>query len=163
MARRIFTIVGRAGTVLVTDSKKNENENGTLYEYHDENGNTQLCALKALNGILNIIPVPNKVKLDQPVVFLLPKFIEFLRYEDTRKVWVGTGKKKNGEDIEPELLEEVKVLDALINRLGNNVQLFGHQGLKSNQFILYKNTTWDILNKKVPPTEVETVSADEAF
>lgn len=164
MARRIFTIVGRAGTVIVTDSKKNDNDNGALYEYKDANGNTQLCALKALNSILNIIPRPNKAKLDQPVVFLLPKFVEFLRYEDTRKVWVGTGKKKNGEEIEPELLTEVRILDRLITELGSNVQLFGHQGLKSNQFIQYKNATWNILNEKVPaPEPPETISADEAF
>lgn len=164
MARRIFTIVGRAGTVIVTDSKKNDNDNGALYEYKDANGNTQLCALRALNSILNIIPRPNKAKLDQPVVFLLPKFVEFLRYEDTRKVWVGTGKKKNGEEVEPELLTEVRILDRLITELGSNVQLFGHQGLKSNQFIQYKNATWNILNEKVPaPEPPETISADEAF
>ena len=97
MARRIYTVAGRAGTVVITDSKKNENGKGALYTFVDENQNTQLCAIKALNDILEIVPRPNQMKFDQPVVFLLPRFIEFLRYEDTRKVWVTTGCKKNGE------------------------------------------------------------------
>ena len=75
MARRIYTVAGRAGTVVITDSKKNENGKGALYTFVDENQNTQLCAIKALNDILEIVPRPNQMKFDQPVVFLLPRFI----------------------------------------------------------------------------------------
>ena len=47
MARRIYTVAGRAGTVIITDSKKNENGKGSLYTFVDANQNTQLCAIKA--------------------------------------------------------------------------------------------------------------------
>lgn len=160
--RRIFTVVGRAGHVIITDSKKIPGtDNGTLYQYYNPEGNTQLEAIKALNGILSVIPKPGQARFDLPVVFLLPRFIEFLRYEDTRKVWISTGKKKNGQEIDEELLKEVKALDKLVTQLGSNIQLFSHRGLKKEQFIQYKNATWNLLNEKVP--EIEKVDANEAF
>lgn len=169
MARRIYTVAGRAGTVVITDSKKNENGKGALYTFVDENQNTQLCAIKALqlcaikalNDILEIVPRPNQMKFDQPVVFLLPRFIEFLRYEDTRKVWVTTGCKKNGEEIAPELLAEVKRLDKNVELLSNNIQLFGQRGLKSQMFIDYRDATWKIVDSMVPAPE--KVSAMDAY
>jgi len=159
MARRIYTVAGRAGTVVITDSKKNENGKGALYTFVDENQNTQLCAIKALNDILEIVPRPNQMKFDQPVVFLLPRFIEFLRY--TRKVWVTTGCKKNGEEIAPELLTEVKRLDKNVELLSNNIQLFGQRGLKSQMFIDYRDATWKIVDSMVPAPE--RVSAVDAY
>lgn len=161
MSRRIYTIAGRAGTVVITDSKKNENGKGTLYTYTDENQNTQLCAIKALNDILEIVPRPSQMRFDQPVVFLLPRFIEFLRYEDTRKVWINTGCKKNGEPVAPELLEEIKRLDKNVNELSNNIQLFGQRGLKSQMFIDYRDVTWEIVDTMVPAPE--RVSAVDAY
>lgn len=161
MARRIYTVAGRAGTVVITDSKKNKNGKGALYTFVDENQNTQLCAIKALNDILEIVPRPNQMKFDQPVVFLLPRFIEFLRYEDTRKVWVTTGCKKNGEEIAPELLTEVKRLDENVKQLSNNIQLFGQRGLKSQMFIDYRDATWKIVDSMVPAPE--RISAVDAY
>lgn len=161
MARRIFTIVGRNGTVLITDSKENANGNGALYEYHDEKGNTQLCAIKALNERLSTIPRPNQVKFDKPVAFLLPRFLEFLKYEDTRNVWISTGFKKNGEAVDPELLEEIKIMDKHVKELKNNVNLFGHYRLILQEFIDYKNATWKLLDEKVPVTAVEKVDASQ--
>lgn len=162
MARRIYTIAGRTGTVIITDSKQNpKTGKGTLYTFVDENQDTQLCAIKALNDILEIVPRPNQMRFDQPVVFLLPRFIEFLRYEDTRKVWVTTGCKKNGEEVAPELLKEVKRLDENVKQLSNNIQLFGQRGLKSQMFIDYRNATWKIVDSMVPAPE--RVSAVDAY
>lgn len=161
MARRIYTVVGRAGTVIITDSKKNESGSGTMYTFKDENQDTQLCAIKGVNEILSIIPRPSQMRFDQPVVFLLPRFIEFLRYEDTRKVWSTTGCKKNGEVIAPELLEQVKLLDANVRELGSNIQLFGQQGLTSQVFVQYRDATWKLLDSIVPAPE--RVSATEAY
>lgn len=161
MSRRIYTIAGRAGTVIITDSKKNEHGKGALYTFKDENQNTQLCAVKALNDILEIVPRPNQMRFDQPVVFLLPRFIEFLRYEDTRKVWINTGCKKNGEAVDTQLLEEIKRLDKNVNELNNNIQLFGQRGLKSQMFIDYKDATWKVLDSIVPAPE--KISAIDAY
>ena len=121
MSRRIFTIAGRAGVIVVTDSKQNNNGTGSIYQYADPNGDTQMIGIKALNKVLNNIPKPDRAKLDKPVVFLLPRFLEFLKYEDTRKVWIETGCKKNQEVVAPELLEQVKILDTLVASLGSNI------------------------------------------
>ena len=162
MARRIYTIAGRAGTVVVTDSKINtETGKGSMYQYTAEDGNTQLCALKALNETLSIIPRPNKVRMDQPIVFLLPRFLEFLRYEDTRKVWITTGCKKTGEVIEPELLEQVSILDNHVKELDVNIQLFGQRRLTSEQFKAYRDATWKIIDTIVAPPE--RVDAHDAY
>lgn len=160
MSRRIYTVAGRTGTVVITDSKKNENGKGALYTYKDENQNTQLCAIKAVNDILEIIPRPNQMRFEQPVVFLLPRFIEFLRYEDTRRVWIETGCKKNGEVVAPELLEEIKRLDKNVNELNSNIQLFGQRGLKSQLFMDYRDATWKIVDSLVPaPERVSAINA----
>lgn len=162
MSRRIYTVAGRAGTVIITDSKINpETNKGTLYQYNSEDGNTQLCAIKALNDVLETIPRPGKVRFDQPVVLLLPRFIEFLRYEDTRKVWISTGAKKNGEVVEANMLQEVKRLDKNVRELNNNIQLFGQRGLKSELFIGYRDATWKAVDSLVPAPV--TVSANEAY
>ena len=161
MARRIYTIAGRAGIVILTDSKKNENGNGTQYKYKDENGDTQLIGIKALNKALSSIPRPNQMRFEQPVVFLLPRFLEFLRYEDTRKVWASTGKKKNGDEIAPELLEQVKILDKQVRELGANLQLFGQQRLTSQVFRQYRDITWKLVDREVPAQE--RVNAMKAY
>lgn len=161
MARRIYTIAGRAGTVVITDSKKNVNGSGTVYKYEDPNKDTQLCAIKGLNEVLSIIPRPSQMRFEQSVVFLLPRFIEFLRYEDTRKVWVSTGCKKNGDEIAPELLEQVRELDKNVRELGSNIQLFGQRGLTSEVFNQYRDATWRLLDKEVPAPE--RVDATEAY
>lgn len=161
MARRIYTLAGRAGTVVLTDSKKNENGNGSMYTYKDTNGDTQLIGIKALNKALSSIPRPAQMRFEQPVVFLLPRFLEFLRYEDTRKVWASTGKKKNGDEIAPELLEQVRLLDKQVRELGSNLQLFGQQKLTSQVFRQYRDVTWKLVDKEVPAPE--RVSATEAY
>lgn len=161
MSRRIYTLAGRAGIVILTDSKKNENGNGTQYTYRDENGDTQLVGIKALNKALSSIPRPAQMRFEQPVVFLLPRFLEFLRYEDTRKVWATTGKKKNGDEIAPELLEQVKILDKQVRELGSNLQLFGQQKLTSQVFRQYRDITWKLVDRVVPAQE--RVNAMDAY
>ena len=161
MSRRIYTIAGRAGVVILTDSKKKENGNGSMYKFQDEHGDTQLTAIKALNQALKPIPRPNQMRFEQPVVFLLPRFLEFLRYEDTRKVWASTNKKKKGDEIAPELLEQVKLLDEQVRELGSNLQLFGQQRLTSQVFRQYRDVTWKLVDKEVPAPE--RVSAMEAY
>lgn len=160
MSRRIYTLVGREGTVVLTDSKKNSNGVGAMYKYSDLNGNTQLIGIKALNKALANIPRPARAKFDFPVVFLLPRFLEFLKYEDTRKVWIETGSKKSGDKIAPEMLEQVKILDKQIEELGVNLQLFGQQGLKSPVFRQYVTATWKVLDN-IAPSKI--VSANEAY
>ena len=81
--------------------------------------------------------------------------------QSTRKVWVTTGCKKNGEEIAPELLTEVKRLDKNVELLSNNIQLFGQRGLKSQMFIDYRDATWKIVDSMVPAPE--RVSAVDAY
>ena len=160
MSRRIFTIAGRAGVIVLTDSKQNSNGTGSIYKYADPNGDTQMIGIKALNKVLNNIPKHDRAKLDKPVVFLLPRFLEFLKYEDTRKVWIETGCKKNQEVVAPELLEQVKILDTLVASLGSNIQLFGQHGLHSSVFKNYCSKTWKILDEIVPATNSASVKEE---
>lgn len=159
MAQRIFTIVGRGGTAVITDSKKNENGSGSYDTFKGED--TQLESLKALNKKLSIIP--RGVRFDTPVTFLLPGFIDFLRYEDTRAYWIENGHTKGDakKEIAPELLAEVKTLHNQLAELGNSVRLFGQKGIKSPTFNSYINASWNLMNQIVE--KPKAVDSNEAF
>ncbi|MGL4878019.1 hypothetical protein [Paraclostridium dentum] len=157
MAQRIFTVAGRNGTAIITDSKLNKNGNGTYDTFKGED--TQLESLKALNSILSIVPVG--VKFDTPVTFLLPNFISFLNYEDTRTFWLENKKTKGGKEVSPELLQQVRIMHDLLNKLGSNVRLFGQKGIKSATFNGYIRSSWRIMDSIIAPPE--TVDASKAF
>lgn len=159
MAQRIFTIVGRGGTAIVTDSKLNPNGNGSYDVLRGED--TQLESLKALNKTLKRIP--RGVKFDTPVTFLLPGFIDFLRYEDTRAYWIENGHTKGEakKPIAPEVLEQVVDMHTQLAELGSNVRLFGQKGIKSPVFNSYINASWNLMNQIVE--KAKTVDASEAF
>lgn len=161
MARRIYTVAGRNGTVIVTDSKVNpKTGKGSLFTYSDCGDDTQLCAIKAINKQLSYIPRPSEALFEDPATFLLPKFVEFLKYEDTRKFWISNGTKKNGDPIAPELLAEVVQLDKQVKELGNNLQMFGQTKLTSATFKSYISATWRAMDAVVaPPAKVDANSA----
>lgn len=157
--QRIFTIVGRGGTAVITDSKPNANGKGTSRIYKGED--TQLESLKALNDTLAIIP--RGMKFETPVTFLLSNTVSFLAYEDTRTYWIENGCTKGDEPrvIEPEILEQVKVLHNQLAELGTAVRLFGQKGIKSPVFNSYIRATWNLINSIVE--KPKTVNANDAF
>lgn len=157
--QRIFTIAGRAGTVIVTDSKLNTNGKGSYDTFKGED--TQLESLKALNKTLTRIP--RGVRFETPVTFLLPGFIDFLRYEDTRAFWIENGHTKGDENkkIAPEILTEVKDLHKQLAELGSAVRLFGQKGIKSPVFNNYINASWNLMNQIVE--KPKATSAIDAF
>lgn len=159
MAQRIFTIVGRGGTAIVTDSKLNPNGNGSYDVLRGED--TQLESLKALNKTLKRIP--RGVKFDTPVTFLLPGFIDFLRYEDTRAYWLENGHTKGEakKEIAPEILDQVREMHVQLAELGSSVRLFGQRGIKSPVFNSYINASWNLMNQIVE--KAKTVDASKAF
>ena len=159
MAQRIFTIVGRGGTAVVTDSKLNANGNGSYDVFKGED--TQLESLKALNKTL--ARVPRGVRFDTPVTFLLPGFIDFLRYEDTRAYWIENGhtKGESKKAIAPEILDQVKLMHTQLAELGSSVRLFGQKGIKSPVFNSYINASWNLMNQIVE--KPKTINAAEAF
>lgn len=170
--KRVFTIAGRNNLAIVTDSKIPEGKtSGTFKKF--EASTTQLACLKALNYELARMP---KAKLDFKVAYLLPKVIGFLGYEDTRKFWITYGYKKSefnpetneivssvnretGEvttpdPINPELLEEVKKLDELLELQKNNVEIFRQESLTSPLYKAYRRVTWQMLTRFAPGEEV---------
>lgn len=159
MAQRIFTIVGRGGTVIVTDSKLNPNGNGSYDVFKGED--TQLESLKALNKTL--ARIPRGVRFETPVTFLLSNTISFLAYEDTRAFWIEKGHTKGDESkkIDPAILAEVKKLHKQLGELGSSVRLFGQKGIKSPVFNSYINASWNLMNQIVE--KPKTVDASEAF
>lgn len=165
MTRRLYTVAGRDGTVIITDSKVNpKTGKGSLFTYNDCGKDTQLCAIKAINRVLSVIPRPTRqFKFADPVTFLLPRFVEFLKYEDTRTYWISKGVKKNGDVIAPELLEEVVLFDKQVKELGVNLQIFGQSKLTSPTFKTYIASTWRAMDSIVPPAVVETVDANYAY
>lgn len=164
MTRRLYTVAGRNGTVIITDSKVNpKTGKGGLFTYNDCGEDTQLCAIKAINAHLAVIPRPAQARFADPVTFLLPRFVEFLKYEDTRTYWISKGTKKNGDAIAPELLEEVVKLDKQVKELGNNLQMFGQSKLTSPTFKTYISATWRAMDNIVPPVVIETVDANSAY
>lgn len=160
MARRIYTVAGRNGVVIITDSKVNpETGKGSLYQYNNCGDDTQLCAIKAINKHLAKVPRPAQARFVDPVTFLLPKFVEFLKYEDTRKYWISKGTKKNRDEIAPELLQEVIEFDKNVRELGTNLQLFGQAKLTSPQFKSYITVTWRSMDTiMAPPVKVDANS-----
>ena len=161
MARRIYTVAGRNGTVIITDSKVNPaTGKGSLFTYNDCGDDTQLCAIKAINKQLAYIPRPGQARFEHPATFLLPKFVEFLKYEDTRKYWISNGTKKSGDPISEEVLAEVAELDRQVKELGSNLQLFGQTQLTSPTFKSYISATWRAMDSVVaPPVKVDANSA----
>ncbi|MEG1494689.1 MAG: hypothetical protein RR406_00095 [Bacilli bacterium] len=159
MAQRIFTIVGRGGTAIVTDSKLNANGSGSYETFKGED--TQLEALKALNKTL--ARIPRNTRFETPVTFLLCNTVSFLAYEDTRSYWIEKGHTK-GEDkkeINPAVLVQVKELHKQLNELNTNVRLFGQKGIKSPVFNSYINASWNLMNQIVE--KPKTISAVDAF
>lgn len=157
--QRIFTIVGRGGTAVVTDSKLNSNGSGSYEVFKGED--TQLESLKALNKTL--AKIPRGVRFDVPVTFLLSNTVSFLAYEDTRTYWLKNGCTKGEEPrvIEPEILDQVKELHRQLAELGSAVRLFGQKGIKSPVFNSYIRASWNLMNQIVEMPK--TVSATEAF
>ncbi len=157
--QRIFTVVGRAGTVIITDSKLNANGTGSYEMFKGED--TQLESLKALNAKLSIIP--RGVRFDTPVTFLLSNTISFLAYQDTRAYWLENGHTKGDESkkISQEVLAEVKKLDTQLVELGSAVRLFGQRGIKSPLFNSYINASWNLMNQIVE--RPKAVDSNEAF
>lgn len=157
--QRIFTIVGRGGTAVVTDSKLNANGSGSYEVFKGED--TQLESLKALNKTL--AKIPRGVRFDVPVTFLLSNTVSFLAYEDTRTYWLKNGCTKGEEPrlIEPEILDQVKELHRQLAELGSAVRLFGQKGIKSPVFNSYIRASWNLMNQIVEMPK--TVSATEAF
>lgn len=157
--QRIFTIVGRGGTAVVTDSKLNANGNGSYDVFKGED--TQLESLKALNKTL--ARIPRGVRFDTPVTFLLSNTISFLAYEDTRAFWLEKGHTKGDESkkIAPEILAEVKKLHEQLGELGSAVRLFGQKGIKSPVFNSYINASWNLMNQIVE--RPKAVDSNEAF
>lgn len=153
--KRIFSIACRKGTAILTDSKLNANGAGSLKKF--EANSSQVACVKALNDLLN--RMPQGVKFDYSIAVLLPESINFLAYEDTRNYWIANGCKKNGEVVEPVLLEEVKTLHKLLRIHSKNLQMFNQKKLTSPLYKSYNRATWDALNKIVPAEEVETVGA----
>lgn len=149
MAQRIFTIAGRNGTVVYTDSRKNENGNCPYYTAKGED--TQLESIKVLNKILNAIP--EDIVLESPINFLLPNFISFLNYKDNREYWLKNKKTKSGKEISPEILEQVYIMDELVNKLGSKIRLFGQKSIKSSLFQSYIRNTWLLMDKIEKPAE----------
>lgn len=149
MAQRIFTIAGRNGVVVCTDSKRNESNQGTYETYKGED--TKLQSLIALNNVLK--RVPRNVKFETPVTFLLPKSISFLNYEDTRTFWLTNKKSKSGNAVSPEMLEQVQIMHQYLSELGDSVRLFGQQGIKSAVFNSYIRSTWHLMDTLVKPEE----------
>lgn len=157
--QRIFTIVGRAGTVIVTDSKLKENGAGSYETFKGDD--TQLESLKALNKTL--ARIPRGVRFDTPITFLLSNTISFLAYQDTRAYWLENGHTKGDESkkISPEVLEQVKQLDTQLVELGSAVRLFGQRGIKSPLFNSYINASWNVMNQIVE--RPQAVSSNDAF
>lgn len=157
--QRIFTIVGRGGTAVITDSKPKTNGAGSYSVYRGED--TQLESLKALNDTL--ARIPRGVKFETPVTFLLSDTVSFLAYEDTRTYWIENGCTKGDEPrvIEPAILEQVKVLHNHLAELGTAVRLFGQKGIKSPVFNSYIRASWNLMNKIVE--KPKTVNANDAF
>ena len=120
MAQRIFTIVGRGGTAVVTDSKLNANGNGSYDVFKGED--TQLESLKALNKTLARVPIG--VIFDTPVTFLLPGFIDFLRYEDTRAYLIENGhtKGESKKKIARKKIDQVKLKHTQLAEGGSSVR-----------------------------------------
>lgn len=169
--KRIFTIAGKQGLAIITDSKIPEGRNAGTFKKFEED-NTLLACLKALNYELD--RMPKGVRFDYKIAFLLPKTIAFLGYEDTRKFWLtyryrkhefnpDTGevlaRLENGvlvapEQIDEEILKEVNTLDKLLEVQKENVQLFRQENLTSSLYNAYKRETWNILSRCVPGEEV---------
>lgn len=150
MAQRIFTIVGRSGVVVVTDSKLNANGSGSYEIFRGED--TQLESLKALNKTL--ARIPRGVRFNTPITFLLSNTISFLAYEDTRAYWLENGHTKSSQGdepklIAPEILAQVKELHSQLAELGSTVRLFGQKGIKSPVFLSYINASWNLMNQIV--------------
>lgn len=154
--KRVFTIACRKGTAIITDSKPNANGNGSLRKF--EGKNSQLACLKALNDLLQ--RMPSGVRFDYSIAILLPESINFLAYEDTRNYWIANGCKKNGEVIEEELMNEVKVMHQLLRVHNKNLQIFNQKKLTSNLYKTYNRATWKALESIVPSDDVQTVSCE---
>lgn len=156
MRKRIFSIACRKGTAILTDSKPNANGNGSLRKF--EAKNSQIACIKALNDLLT--RMPSGVKFDYSIAVLLPDSINFLAYEDTRNYWLANGCKKNGEAVDPELLEEIKVMHKLLRVHNGNLQIFNQKKLTSPLYKSYNRATWRALDSIVPVSDVETVSCE---
>ena len=155
MARRFLTIVGRNGKTVITDSKPNPNkpESGTYYEYGEIGDTMQLSFLKAWNSKLS--EIPRGIKFKDPVTFLIPNSIAFLAYQDTRKIWCA-GTKKSGEEIAPEVVEQVQLLDKQLDELVNcNIEVYGQDIVMSNRFNSFAfksqvSASWNLMDQLVP-------------
>ena len=160
MAQRIFTLVGRTGTVVMTDSKLKAGKKAGSYELR-KGEDTQLEALKLLNEVLGIIP--RNVKFSSPVVFLLSNNVSFLAYEDTRSYWLENKHKKGDPEkvISDEILAQVQILHDNLAQLKDSVRLFGQKGIKSPVYNSYIKASWDLMNNIVE--KPVTVDANEAF
>lgn len=146
LKKRIFTIACRKGHSILTDSKQNENGNGTLKQFEAEN--SQMACLIALNDVLT--RMPQGVKFDYAVAILLPQTISFLAYEDTRNFWLANGCKKTGEVIEENVLAEVRKMHKLLKAHGSNVQLFNQTRLTSPLYKSYSRATWEVMEQLYP-------------
>lgn len=155
MNKRVFTIACRKGTAILTDSKLKANGKGDLRRFINENGDSQIACLDALIDLLT--RMPKNVTFDYSIAILLPSCISFLAYEETRKHWLSTGKKKSGDVISEDILARVKSLDELIKTHGKNIQLFNQTKLTSSLYKMYRTETWKSMNKIVPVEEVEKV------
>lgn len=155
--KRIFAIACRKGVAVLTDSKPNANGNGTVKQFTAEN--SQLASLKAFNDLLGRMPVG--VKFDYTISVLLPETISYLSYEDTRNYWIANGKKKSGEVVEPNMLEEVKKLHKLLRIHSGNLQIFNQSKITSPVYKAYARATWSALDKYVPVEKQDTVSCND--
>lgn len=154
--KRIFTVACRKGVAILTDSKPNANGKGTVEDFRADN--SQVACLKAVNTLLTRMPVG--VKFDYAVALLLPETISYLSYEDTRNYWITNGKKKNGDVIAPELLEEVKVFHKLVRKHTGNLQIFNQTKVTSSLYKYYIRATWKALDRYMPAEKQDTVSCN---
>ena len=155
--KRIFTVACRKGVAILTDSKPNANGKGSVKDFHAES--SQIASLKAVNDLLSRMPVG--VKFDYAVSLLLPETISYLSYEDTRNYWIANGKKKSGEVIAPDMLEEVKKLHKLLRIHSGNLQIFNQSKVTSSLYKSYIRATWNTLDKYVPAEKQDTISCND--
>lgn len=153
---RIFTVAYRNGTAILTDSKINVSGKGSLWTFKDES--SLIAGMKAINYVLRNIP--ENVNFDNKVVLLLPESISYLGYEDTREYWITNNKTKQGKDITPEFMDQIKEMHDLLKTRKNSINIFNQNKVYKKSYITYKLTTWDILNKIVPKVIVSATSFD---
>lgn len=144
--RRIFTVAYRNGIAILTDSKKNEQGNGTSYKFEDSS--SVIAGLKAVNFVLS--KIPTNINFSNKIAILLPESISYLGYEDTREYWLTNKTTKQGKPLTPELLQQVTEMHELLKTRKHKVQIFNQRKLTSREFIAYRVETWNVLNKTMP-------------